>query len=148
MSVTTWIRRFFFPAPKQIWPPPTLCGDGTFSFEIVGESRHQDKIEEVNGGRSEDSAETEVVALLVPEPTNLYDANAVCVHLDGWPVGYLDRGTAEKYQGELETLRLRGQMLACTAMIKGGWDRGPDDRGHFGVFLDVVWPLQVDFPKA
>jgi hypothetical protein len=30
-------------------------------------------------------------------------------------------------------------LLACHASISGGWDRGPEDRGSFGVrlFLDT-----------
>ena len=31
--------------------------------------------------------------------------------------------------------------MTCSALIVGGWDRGPDDQGYFGIKLDL--PIRV-----
>lgn len=109
-----------------------LQGDGSFEFEIVGESFYQDALERLAGGRTEDGAEVEAVALLVPELTNPHDRNAVAVRILGYTVGYLSRSDALRYREACGVMPAR-----CAALIVGGWDRGPDDQGHFGVKLDL-----------
>ncbi|MEN6543043.1 HIRAN domain-containing protein [Parvibaculum sp.] len=109
-----------------------LLGDGSFSFEIVGEAFYQAAIELIAGGRTEEGVEVETPALLVPEPTNPHDHNAVAVQIFGHTVGYLSRPNAARYRAAHGLI-----PASCTALIVGGWDRGPEDQGHFGVKLDI-----------
>ena len=66
-----------------------IKGDGEFGFAVVGESNYQRELEQIVGGKSEDSCEEYVDALLVPEPTNPHDPSAVYVEIAGRKVGYL-----------------------------------------------------------
>jgi hypothetical protein len=79
------------PAPRQ--PVHRVSGQ-MVDVEIVGESFHQDYIRQVRQ-RYRDG-EFEIV--LVAEPTNPYDSNAVAVHVDGCIVGHLAREMAPAWQ--------------------------------------------------
>lgn len=106
---------------------------GAFAVEVVGESRYQDNLARICGPASRDGVKRLCSAMLIPEPTNRYDPNAVRVDIDGLPVGYLCRADAQLWS------RKRGrQQFECPALIRGGWDRGAGDRGDFGVRLDLV----------
>lgn len=123
------------PVPGGLEVTATLY-EGRFRVDAVGESRYQDALEAIAGGRTEEGANLETVALLVPEPTTRYDRNAVQVLIDGRLVGYLSRENAEILQPRiLEMVRRTRQAVACRALVVGGWDRGGGDRGHFGVRL-------------
>ena len=74
-------------------------------------------------------------AVLVPEPDNPYDANAVSVWANGLKVGYLSRDDARRYRpGVLALQRKHGMPIALPGAIAGGGMRenGP---GLLGVFL-------------
>ena len=133
-----WFWRFLRQrAAAAVKTAGTIRGSGNFACEVVGESKYQANIEHIVGGRSEESAEVRKRALLVLEDDNRHDGKAVCVRIDGLRVGYLSREMARGYRSQL---RKQGVPLAnywCEAVIVGGWDRGPDDRGYFGVRLDI-----------
>jgi hypothetical protein len=77
-----------------------------------------------------------VVAVLVPEPENPYDANAIAVHVDGHLVGYFARDVAVTYGSGLQALMGRcGGYVALEGVIVGGgyYDDGP---GRLGVWLE------------
>ncbi|HWO71025.1 MAG TPA: HIRAN domain-containing protein [Actinomycetota bacterium] len=140
-----WLRRI--PGGVEI---TATVSEGRFRVDAVGESRYQEALEAIVGGRTEEGADLETVALLVPEPTNRYDPNAVQVLIDGKVVGYLSRENAEVLQPRiLATMRREQRAVACRARIVGGWDRGGGDRGHFGVrlYLDPA-DLGVDPDEA
>jgi HIRAN domain len=118
-----------------------VSGDGSYRFEVVGESYYQVELERVVGGRTEDSARYKCVAILTPEPDNPYDPHAVCVTVDGFKVAHLSRDWAAKFNAVLASSRYA--QAACNALIVGGWDRGGDDRGHFGIKLDIILPLDL-----
>lgn len=110
--------------------------EGRFRIDVVGESHYQDALEQIAGGRTEEGANLESIALLVPEPANRYDPNAVQILVDGKLVGYLSRNNAEVLQPAiLQQMRQTGRGVACRSRVVGGWDRGGGDRGHFGVRL-------------
>jgi hypothetical protein len=117
-----------------------VSGDGTYQFEVVGESRYQADLERIVGGRSKDSASYQCVGILTPEPDNPYDPQAVYVSIDGRKVGYLSRDWATKFKAALVSNGYT--QAACKALIVGGWDRG-GDRGSFGVKLDIALPLNL-----
>ena len=109
--------------------------------DVVGESHYQDALEAIAGGRSEEGADFERWAYLIPEPENPYDRNAVAVYIDGQKVGHLGRRDAVDYQALLQQLWTKGSARAvCRANVRGGWDRGGGDAGHFGVKLALARP--------
>ncbi len=114
-----------------------LPGPGDFGVEVVGESHYQPAIEDAAGGRTEESCEQIVDAFLVLEDSNPYDAKAVQVRINGQVCGHLSRENARQYRMQLKAIGLPHVTARCKAMIVGGWDRGPDDRGFFGVRLDL-----------
>lgn len=119
-------------------------GDGTF-VEVVGESYCQSVLEQASGGRSHDGPvkPDDHVAILIPEPTNRADKNAVRVFLREGRAGYLSRDDAVRYRPVIDALALRGQVLGCWAQITGGWDRGDGDTGSFGLRLFLGSPESV-----
>jgi hypothetical protein len=134
MGLFNWL----FPSPK----PTTgfhaeLPGPGEFQIEAVGTSKYQRALELAAGGRNEDGVEVYVQALLVFENDNPHDANAVKVFIGHTLVGYLKRTDAKSYRQQILKAG-RGELVGCcAAKIVGGWDRGPDDQGYFGVRLDL-----------
>lgn len=112
-------------------------GNGAFLTEVVGESHYQAALASAAGGRSFDGVDVVVVASLVPEDHNPHDPNAVCVKINDRTVGYLSRADAKRFRVEAATAIAQGLAVHCQANIRGGWDRGDGDRGHFGVWLDT-----------
>jgi Protein of unknown function (DUF4236)/HIRAN domain len=116
-------------------------GDGAYRYEVVGESHYQTELAAIVGGRTEDSASHECAAVLVPEPNNPYDPNAIYVCIGGHKVGYLARDCAVSF-GMALAQEGYGEA-SCRALIVGGWDRGKNDQGSFGVKLDIALPLHI-----
>lgn len=114
-----------------------VLGDGRYAIGAVGESNYQDALEEVAGGRKPKGVNKSVTAELEPEDDNPYDASAVAVRIDGRKVGYLSRSHARSFREEAGERLLAARRILCRGRIRGGWDRGPRDRGHFGVTLDI-----------
>lgn len=128
--------------------PIKLLGDGLFGQEIVGESYYQGALEGICGGKCEDGHELEAEALLSPEPSNPYDKNAVAISVRGKKVGHLSRTDAVRFHQEMTALGHKGKAASCRALINGGWLRtrrnGAVDEGHYGVELDLEWPLRTN----
>jgi hypothetical protein len=137
MGLLSWL--FNGPTQQRRSPEPVgqLPGPGTYSIEVVGESYYQDALEAICGGRTEDGAHLVVEAVLVHEDSNPYDNQAIRVYIHGYTVGYLSRENARQYRRRLRQARHPGITASCSARIVGGWDRGPEDRGYFGVLLDL-----------
>jgi hypothetical protein len=137
--------------PTGLAPPPrngaaVIIGDGKFGFPVVGEEHHQDILEALAGGRRENSAHVAVPALLLPQPDNPYDPDAVAVFMRGHEVGHLARNVAPEF---LRALHAGGyDRAACEAMIVGGWDRGAADHGNFGVRLNACRPFRLESAAA
>ncbi len=114
-----------------------LKGPGNFAFPIVGESNYQDALEEICGGRTEKGFNKTVYTFLHHEDDNPYDNMAIQVLIDGKTVGYLNREHARQYRKKLVDAGHPNMFMGCSAMIRGGWDRGGGDKGYFGVVLDL-----------
>jgi hypothetical protein len=109
---------------------------GHETLEVVGESHYQEDLWELAGGRSVDRIRCGVTAVLVPEPENVHDSNAVKVLIEGRLVGYLSREDAVAYLPGLERLRAtHDSPIALMGQIVGGGPR-EDGLGMLGVFLD------------
>lgn len=114
--------------------PILLAGHDT--LEVVGESRYQDDLWRLAGGFRVDRIRCAVMAVLVPEPGNPHDSNAVQVLINGCLVGYLSREDAAVYlPGLLRLMALHETPVALTGHIVGGGHR-EDGIGMLGVFLD------------
>lgn len=116
-----------------------LLGDGKFLFPVVGESRHQSAIGQIAGARTREGARHYCVAL-EPRPDDPYDPSAVAVYIRGEEVGHLARDVVLEFQQALH--RAGFVKAACEAEIVGGWDRGAEDRGLFGVRLNACRPFR------
>jgi hypothetical protein len=109
---------------------------GHDDLEVVGESFYQNALWQLSGGAVGDKIRCDTVAVLVPEPTNPHDPNAIAVHIDGCLVGYLPRGVAQEYVPGLGHLMSRlGGYVALRGVIVGGgyYADGP---GRLGVWLE------------
>lgn len=137
-------------APTHVPPMPSLSArmvrptrpDAV--LEVVGESHRQDALMILSGGRTEDGpVNVEHIAVLMPDPANPYDSNAVAVIAGGQHVGYLSRADAELWTPILHWATSRGMHLSAEAALIGGWDRGPRDRGSFGIVLHLGTPSET-----
>ncbi len=108
---------------------------------VVGEASYQDAIRKICGSARWEDVKHPCRAVLVPEPTNKYDSNAVMVQVETQLVGYLSKGDALDYQVPLGMLVERGTVAICDARIAG---RGPgSETSNLGVFLELPTPEQM-----
>lgn len=123
------------PVP-QATPVSAHLHAGDDDLEIVGEASYQDALWAVCGGSIGEPIRHSVVAVLVPEPRNPHDPNAIAVQIDGHLVGYLAREDAVLYGPGLHALMSRcGGSVALRGVIVGG-GYYPDGPGRLGVWLD------------
>jgi len=110
---------------------------GHETLEVVGESHYQETLWDVVGGRRSEPVRYESVALLIPDPENPYDPNAIEVRIDGLLVGHLSREDAAAYRPGLIRLMQDNAtpLVALHAAIVGGGRRN-GRVGYLGVFLD------------
>lgn len=54
-----------------------IQGDGSFGYDIVGEASYQRALDHICGGKCEDGHALEVAAVLIEEPDNPVDPNAI-----------------------------------------------------------------------
>jgi hypothetical protein len=121
------------------WPPPTtfeLPPDGYRA--VVGESFHQDALSAtVPLTAPGEEGRPMFLALLVAEPENPYDANAIAIHSAAGKVGHLSRAEAIDYGPVMAALAERGYAGgSCEAFLNGG----PADGKSFGVVLRLSPP--------
>jgi hypothetical protein len=125
------------PAPASN-PVSATIFTGDETLEVVGESHYQDALWAAVGGYRTDPVREDCVALLVPEPSNEYDPNAIRVVVEGRTVGYLSRENAALYLPGLHRLiaSCHGGFVALEGVIVGGGPREDRRVGLLGVFLD------------
>ncbi|MDH4366146.1 MAG: bifunctional DNA primase/polymerase [Acidimicrobiia bacterium] len=115
---------------------PTMPEGGV--VEVVGESRYQDDLLRLTGGRRHyGGVRVSTIAQLVPEGDNRHDAGAVAVRINGLIVGHLGRLDARRLRPLIDRIRAEHGQATCWAEIVGGWDRGAGDVGYFGVRLEL-----------
>ena len=116
-----------------------IRGPGKFPLAVVGESHYQSNLEKICGSRKKEGENNEVRAILIFEDNNPKDSLAVRVDVEGMTFGYLDRETARSFRESVDRAKLResGLPIACNAVIRGGWNRGGGNKGHYGVWLDI-----------
>lgn len=117
---------------------PFIKGPGRYLVNVAGESFYPESFAFLCGPRQEDGVNIEARAQLDLQDDNPHDKYAVRVSIQGHPVGHLSREHARTFRrtvryGELSM----HETFECAAVICGGWDRGEDGAGHFGVRLDL-----------
>jgi len=124
------------------------------AVDAAGESHYQAALEHIAGGRTCFGVHSPLVtAVLVREPTNPYDPNAVRVEADGRPLGYVPKEDAPRFHAVLDKLAGQDRSATCRARLTGGWDRGHGERGSIGLQLltgrrPSVWNGRVAFLPA
>jgi hypothetical protein len=105
---------------------------GRNEVAVIGESFHQDELLTLAGGRRPfGGVELDVVAELVDR------FNQVVVLIDDAEVGSLSREDAQRLAPAIREARREHGAATCRAVVRGGWDRGGEDIGMFGVVLCV-----------
>lgn len=99
-------------------------------YWAVGESQYLDVLRGLQRRVDQDGR---IPALLVREPQNPYDPNAVAVMIHGQVVGYLKRSDAADMKDALDSLAARGEFIACPAYFQGG----TADKTNIGVVVEV-----------
>src|SRR4051794_1775474 len=115
------LGRTIEPAPIRVESraPVNVLG-GSETLEVVGESFHQDDLWLLVGGFTPDRVRCDVVAMLVPEPENPVDENAVQVLIEDVPVGHLSREDAAVYLAGVSYLISTRGTVALRGQIVGG----------------------------
>ena len=109
--------------------------EGHETLQVIGESHYQESLWAIVGGRTDEYVRHAVIALLVAEDQNQYDANAISVWVGGSLVGYLSHEDAAAYRPGLLALQAKEEMpIALEGVITGGGHRD-DGIGMLGVFL-------------
>jgi hypothetical protein len=119
--------------------PITLVGDR--EVHVVGESLHQDELLVLAGGhRPFGGVDLEAVARLELDDSDPVETLVVRVLIDDACVGHLELEDARAYARLVERVRAACGSATCAARLRGGWDRGGDDVGMFGVVLLLPAP--------
>jgi HIRAN domain-containing protein len=113
-------------------------------LDIVGEQSYQDALLKLGAPfNTEGPTIVDHLAVLVPEPDNRYDKNAIRVQIEQRRVGYLSRENALLYGPVVRWALEQGRYLVAHAKLTGGWNRGGGDRGIIGVKLHVGTPAET-----
>jgi hypothetical protein len=110
--------------------------EGDVAVEVTGESLHQDELLALSGGRRTfGGVDLDVEAELVLQLDDPFETVVVAVLVDGRRVGRLLLDDAKRLQPAVERVRRLHGVATCRARIRGGWDRGGENVGAFGVVL-------------
>jgi hypothetical protein len=121
-----------------------VWGTGHCGQQVVGESHYFDALRSVVATRDRRATgEMMVQAVLVPEPANRHDPNAVAVTIEGRLVGYLPREDAPAYATVLGPLASRGLFARLAARL--WWEGVRDGDWLASVSLDLA-PADVLLP--
>ena len=127
------------PEPRPMRPegPVRPRAVGLRRVNCVGESKFQDALVAVAGGKQPQSQYIETNAEVRREPGNVHDTNALQVWIAGRLVAYIPRDEAAVYAPAMDAVAMAS--LPCAAEIRGGWKDGSDE-GSFGVVVWLPWP--------
>ena len=110
---------------------------GRRDLPLAGTSHRQEVLARIAGGALRRREHVAFTALIVPEPDNPHDPNAIAVVAEGrGPVGYFGRRDALRYKALAEELIGRDAVGVCEAYLTGGWD----DEATIGVRLEIEGP--------
>lgn len=87
--------------------------------DVAGESHRLNDIRRLFPKTITQSTDYTGIAVLLPEPKNRHDANAVMVWVDGRHIGYLARDEASQFSPVLQGLVAQGWLPTCPCSIWG-----------------------------
>ena len=128
--IVLYLRRLGRGVRNSSPEPKTGADVDRFTVQVVGESHYQNHLTSLCGERSTEGVVIVLRADVVPDNSNKFDAEAVRVDIGGLTVGYLPRDAAPQWRRQFGS-----NPVQCDALIRGGWYRGPQDEGMFGVRL-------------
>ena len=115
---------------------------GSVVMDVGGESHYQHNLESIAGPKNEVGYNLAVDVVLIREPDNEFDSNAIAVYAaaqapgaEAVKVGYVARETAVGLAPAIDRRNGEGETVGLEGAIRGGWDRGGDDVGYFGISL-------------
>lgn len=118
---------------------PFISGPLEYRVDVAGESFYKPSFFELCGDRTLEGVRISATAKLQLQDDNPHDRAAVSVTIDGRQVGHLSRDNARAFRRIVRYGKLSlFEVFECSALIVGGWDRGGDDVGDFGVKLDLA----------
>ena len=113
-----------------------IQGSGAFKVHVAGTSYCQDVLLAACGGKLTKSGHHKPIeAMLIREPENPHDPNAVRVEIDDRKVGYLPREMAPVFDHLVQNIPVICRFKVAGKIV-GGWHSADDD-GSFGVRLDM-----------
>jgi hypothetical protein len=112
--------------------------EGEERVAAVGESFYQPALLAACGARRGEEVGFECIAVLVAEPENPYDSNAVRVEVEERQVAHLSRADAVAYGAVVRTAAVAGVVIACPAFIAGRGASG--ETSNLGIFLHLPPP--------
>lgn len=140
-----WLRTSTASRSELDRPSPVHLAPGNgFTFELAGESRYQADLDAICGGKCDQGHKLSCIAQLCFEEGNPDDSNAIAVLINGRVVGYIPQTLAAGLRSQILALNPGQRPVTCDAMIVGGWRRGPDEEGQYGVKLSLSAPLKVE----
>lgn len=110
--------------------------EGDDDLEVVGESNYQAALWSICGGTAGDQIRHEVIAVLVPEPDNAFDSNAIAIQVEAKTVGYLARDVAAQYRPGLTALMEKTSAYVALRGVVVGGGYYADGPGRLGVWLE------------
>lgn len=133
------------PVVFELWGQRGWCGT-----EVVGESHYISALRSI-AGKIKQGQDVEVFApaLLVPDPHNPHDRNAVGVHINGQQVGSLAREEARRYTKVLQALGDAGLVGQVNARVWAGMqhDLEVDRRGNLKEVPRFVASVRIDLAE-
>ena len=112
--------------------------------DIVGESHYVDALKRAKQGAEKDGSKNVVTTVLVREPDNKFDKNAiqVCavVNEEMDLIGYLSRKRAMDYREVVDLWQIKGYCVRCKAALFGGEGR----KVNIGVWLALPDPEEIE----
>ena len=104
---------------------------------VHGESHYQPALHQTATLAIEDDGERVFQAILVAEPENEHDPNAIAVYSTAGKVGYVPSDEAPAYRPVFEEIARQGcRAGVCTGLLVGGTPTKP----YFGVVLRLSDP--------
>ena len=110
----------WFKPRRQTVDAALVEGDGSYSFEIVGEASYQDNLAAISGPKGPEAKRHECLAVMLCEDSNAFDKYAVAVQIDTRKVGYLSRSDAVLFRKWLRNQLQAGTPVAVKAIVCGG----------------------------
>jgi hypothetical protein len=121
-----------------------FTGSNSYATAVVGESHYQPHLQKLMGKRRPEGKSADFLAFLVPEPDNAFDENAVMVLIKGDQVGYLAAADAEEFLFGMQEIERPDHVAAVDAFVAGGFQQEDRSWAHYGVWLDITLPFDLD----